>query len=68
MPTSTNERAEVVASILRALIGAKDMYAKGNTAEEKAEDIGRAFKKLYAAVAQAERDGSKGQSVEPLRS
>jgi hypothetical protein len=53
--------------MLIALLEAKQFYPKGDTAASKAEDMGVAFKILYAAVAQAERDGSKGPTVEPLR-
>jgi hypothetical protein len=53
--------------MLIALLEAKQYYPKGETATAKAEDMGAAFKVLYAAVAQAERDGSKGAAAEPLR-
>jgi hypothetical protein len=68
MATSTGgDRSETVASMLIALLEAKQYYPKGETATAKAEDMGAAFKVLYAAVAQAERDGSKGAAAEPLR-
>ena len=65
--SAAGDRSEVVASMLIALIEGKQFYPKGDTITAQAQDMGAAFKALYAAVAQAERDGSKGATTEPLR-
>ena len=52
--TYKGDRTAAVAEIMSALIETKMIYPAGDTAEERATDMGRAFKALYAAVAAAE--------------
>lgn len=57
MPTTSGERSNTAASLIIALIEAKTFFPDGESLEEKAEDVGKAFKALYRAIDQAERGG-----------
>lgn len=53
----TGDRIEAVASMLIALVEAKVLFPDGSSVEDRATDFGKAFKALYSAVKQAEKDG-----------
>lgn len=53
--TQSGDRSATVASVIIAMLEAKTFFPDGNSLEAKSADVGRAFKTLYQAVAEAEK-------------